>query len=241
MGQLQCRALHAQPSGGLGLMSVGRGWKVPSGVLRMGRYCGESETRTREKCHMWMPGLIVTRASAYGSSHRQDTGQSFKIGLFYVLISPTDTHREHLGCFRRTYLLSILQQEMYLLESVSECWECSSMPHREFGTKRVLFNLPSTPLFLPGISWVLLCVYAPRHSHAVNLTHQGCPCTCIIFRVSLLEQALHLLDVLDLLELNRWALKLEWICSCAVNQVHPEHISTPGCIFMNQPNRQHAA
>lgn len=85
MGQLQHRALHAQPSGGLGLMSAGRGWKVPSGGLRMGRDCDESQTRTWEKCHICLPDLVVTRASAYGSSHRQDTGQSVPLVCFMSL------------------------------------------------------------------------------------------------------------------------------------------------------------
>lgn len=54
--------------------------------------------------------------------------------------------------------------------------------------------------------------------------------------VCLLEQALHFLGMLDLVWLHGCAVKLELIGSCSVNRVHPECISLPGYISVNQSN-----
>lgn len=53
--------------------------------------------------------------------------------------------------------------------------------------------------------------------------------------VCLLKQALHFLDMLDFVQLRGRAVKLELIGSCGVSQVHPEHISLPGYVSVNQP------
>lgn len=80
---------------------------------------------TWEKCHICLSDLILTRASAYGSSHRQDTGQSVPLvgfmSFFDIQIDTVDVW----AVFSKTYLLGILTQEIYLEESVSESWDCS--------------------------------------------------------------------------------------------------------------------
>lgn len=72
-----------------------------------------------------MSDLILTWASAYGSSHRQDTGQSVPLVCFMSLFH-VQTHTVDVwAVFSKTYLLDILTQEIYLEESVSESWDCS--------------------------------------------------------------------------------------------------------------------
>lgn len=80
---------------------------------------------TWEKCHICLSDLILTWASAYGSSHRQDTGQSVPLVCFMSLFDIQIHKVDVSAVFSKTYLLGVLTQETYLEESVSESWDCS--------------------------------------------------------------------------------------------------------------------
>lgn len=176
---------------------------------------------------MWLSDLILTWASAYGSSQRQDSGQRVPLVCFMSLFNT----QWMFGLFSVGSSGYVKARNLSVSgkKSVSESSECSQPPlqcptGRQFETRSVLFTLPSTPLSLPGIFWV--CMYHSTHMLGIQHTRDvlDALCICNIHYLSAgTSSPVSEYAGLSVVPWMSW--KLELIGSCALSQVHPEHSS----------------